>query len=324
MRALICLAIVAAFGAVRKGLGMTATTGNRTLAAAGAILGYAVLIGFTDNFVRSIAEEGGLWQFHALRSAMAAAMFGLAALPLSLRLRPVNLRSLAARSVIHAVAMLVYFGSLAFLTVAQTAAGLFTAPIFVLLLSRFLFGHPLGPVRIAAVALGFVGVLLVLQPGSQSPLGWASLVPVVAGAFYALGNLATREWCAQESAAAMTLGFFVALGLAGAIGLGVLALWAPAVPAGADGFILRGWVWPSNSFLFWTFVQALGSMIAVGLMVKGYQLADASRVSIFEYVILPVSAGWSWILWGQTIPPLAAVGMALIVAAGAMIALRGR
>ncbi|MCB1388469.1 MAG: DMT family transporter [Rhodobacteraceae bacterium] len=303
---------------------MSATTGNRTRAALLAVLGYATLIGFTDNFVRTVAEEGGLWQFHALRTAMAAVLFALAARPLGLVLAPRRWRPFIARSVIHAVAMLIYFGCLAFLTVAQTAAGLFTAPIFVLIFSRFWFGHPLGPVRIAAVAVGFIGVVLVLQPGSASPLGWASLFPVAAGALYALGNLATREWCEGESASALTLGFFVALGIAGMLGMAVLALWQPQVPAGAEGFILRGWVWPSATFLFWTFVQAAGSMVAVGLMVRAYQLADASRVSVFEYVILPVSAGWSWLLWGQTIPAVAAFGMALIVAAGAMIALRNR
>ncbi len=303
---------------------MSATTGNRTQAAMLAVLGYATLIGFTDNYVRTVAAEGGIWQFHAMRTAMAVVLYALAMVPLGLQLRPKNLRAVVARSAIHAVSMLIYFGSLAFLTVPQTVAGLFTAPIFVLIFSRLMFGHPLGPVRIAAVAVGFLGVVLVLQPGTQSALGWGSLFPVLAGALYALGNLATREWCDGESAAGLTLAFFLAMGLSGLAGMGVLALWQPEVPAGTDGFLLRGWVWPSQTFVFWTFVQAIGSMIAVGLMVRAYQLAEASRVSIFEYVLLPISAGWSWLLWGQSVSALAWLGMALIVAAGAMIALRGR
>lgn len=303
---------------------MSDPTPNRTLAALAAIFGYAVLIGFTDNFVRTIAAEAGLWQFHLTRSLMAAVLFALALPLFGLRLRPLRPGAVALRSAIHATSMLIYFGSLAFLTVAQTAAGLFTAPIFVLILSRFLFGHPLGPVRILAVAVGFAGVLMVLQPGANSPLGWASLAPVAAGALYALGNLATREWCAGESAETLTLGFFIALGIAGALGLGVLAVLAPVAPAGPDGFILRGYVWPSQSFWIWTLVQAVGSVIAVGLMVKGYQLAEASRVSVFEYVILPVSAAWSFVLWGETITPVATLGMGLIILAGAMIALRER
>jgi len=296
---------------------------DRLFAAAAAILGYAVLIGFTDNYVRVIAAEAGLWQFHLLRSCMAAVMFGLAAVVFGLRLKPRNLRAVVLRSLIHAAAMLIYFGCLAFLTVAQVAAGLFTAPIFVLLMSRFVFGHALGPVRIFAVALGFLGVVFVLTPGSEQPLGWASVLPVAAGALYALGNLATREWCGGESASTLTLGFFLALGVAGALGLGVLALLPLPVAEGADGFITRGWIWPSGTFWFWTFVQALGSMIAVGLMVRGYQLADASRVSVLEYVILPVSALWGWLLWSEVVGALAVLGMAMIFAAGALIALRG-
>jgi len=298
-------------------------TQDRLFAASAAILGYAVLIGFTDNYVRVIAAEAGLWQFHLLRSCMAAVLFALAAVVFGLRLKPRNLRAVVLRSLIHAAAMLIYFGCLAFLTVAQVAAGLFTAPIFVLLMSRFVFGHALGPVRIFAVALGFLGVVFVLTPGSEQPLGWASVLPVAAGALYALGNLATREWCGGESASTLTLGFFLALGVAGALGLGVLTLLPLPVAEGADGFITRGWVWPSGTFWFWTFVQALGSMIAVGLMVRGYQLADASRVSVLEYVILPVSALWGWLLWSEVVGALAVLGMAMIFAAGALIALRG-
>lgn len=297
---------------------------NRLGAAALAILGYAVLIGFTDNYVRVIAAEAGLWQFHATRTAMAAALFLAAAPLMGLVLRPVNWRAVVLRSAIHAAAMLVYFGCLAFLTVAQVAAGLFTAPIFVLIFARLLFGQRIGPFRIVAALVGFAGVVLVLGPGGGVAFGWASVLPVLAGALYALGNLATREWCAGESAATLTLGFFLALGLAGLVGMGVLALWPQEVPPGADGFILRGTVWPSGSFLFWTAVQAVGSAIAVALMVRGYQLAEASRVAVLEYVILPVSAAWGWILWGETLTAGAVLGMGLIALAGALITVRAR
>ena len=303
---------------------MQAATENRTLAALAAILGYAVLIGFTDNFVQVIAREAGLWQFHFLRTCIAALLFALAMVPLGLRLRPVNLRAVLARSAVHGAALLIYFGCLAFLTVAQAAAGLFTAPIWVLLIGRFVYGHALGPVRVAAVAVGFLGVILVLMPGADQPLGWASVLPVAAGMLYALGNIATREWCGRESAAGLTLGFFLALGLAGLLGLVVLAVFPQSPQAGADGFILRGWVTPSPTFWLWTAVNALGSVLGVGLMVRAYQLAEANRVSIFEYVILPVSALWGWVLWDEHISWVAGLGMVMIFGAGAAIAARAR
>lgn len=297
---------------------------NRTLAAAGMILVYAVVIGFTDNYVRVIAAESGLWQFHAIRTAFAMALIGAVALPFGLRLRPVNPRAVAARSAIHGLAILVYFGGLGFLPVAQVAAGLFTAPIFVLLIARFAYGHALGPVRIVAVAVGFAGVVLVLGPAGANGLGWASLLPVLSGAFYALGNIATREWCGQESALTLTAGFFLALGALGLAGMAVLWALPVPVPEGTQGFLVRGAVWPSGPVLFWIFVQAAGSLVAVGAMVKGYQLAEASRVSILEYMVLPVAALWTWALWGEAPEPAAVAGIALIIAAGTAIVLRGR
>ena len=299
-------------------------TQDRTLMAAGAILIYAVLIAYADNYVRVIAAEGGLWQFHATRSIIAIVLIaGLARLT-GRRLRPVSLWAVVARSAIHGIAMLIYFGCLAFLPVAQVAAGLFTAPIFVLLISRFAYGHAIGPMRIVAVAVGFVGVVLVLGPTAMQGAKFAALLPVVAGALYALGNIATREWCGQESAETLLTGFFAALGMFGVIGLLVLAAAPVAVPDGASGFIQRGWVQPSATFLFWVTVQAVISVVGVGLMITAYQIAEASRVSVFEYIILPVSAFWGWVIWSEVPSERAVFGMVLITAAGVMIAIRAR
>ena len=171
-------------------------TQDRTLAAAGLIFVYASVIGFTDNYVQVIAENAGLWQFHVTRTLMAMVLLGLVALLFGLRLRPVNLKAVVARSAIHGFAMVIYFGALAFLPVALVAAGLFTAPIFVLLISRFAYGHAIGPVRIFAVLLGFAGVILVLGPEALSGASLAAVLPILAGALYAMGNIATREWCA--------------------------------------------------------------------------------------------------------------------------------
>jgi drug/metabolite transporter (DMT)-like permease len=295
-------------------------TPNRTLAAAGAVLVYAGLIGFTDNFVRVIAVEAGLWQFHAVRSAMAITMLMALAVPFGLRLWPKRPRAVLARSVVHGLAMLIYFGALAFLPVAQVAAGLFTAPIFVLLIQRFGFGLPIGRWQLLAVVLGFGGVVLVLGPSAMAGATWAAVLPVLSGALYAFGNIATREWCRDETAESMVAGFFGVLGVLGVLGMIVLSLWPVPVPDGADGFVQRGVVWPSPMFLWWTLVQAAGSLLGVAMIIKAYQLAEASRVSVFEYIILPASAAWGWVIWGETLGWMAVSGMAMIALAGALIA----
>lgn len=293
---------------------------NRTLAAFGAVLIYACVIAFTDNYVRVIARDAGLWQFHATRTAMAFAILALVALPLGLKLRPRRPKAVLARSTIHGAAMVIYFGALAFLPVAQVAAGLFTAPIFVLLIQRFAYGRPILGLQILAVVLGFAGVVLVLGPEALSGATFAALLPVISGALYAMGNIATREWCAGESAETILAGFFGVLGAIGLVGMAVLWAFPLPVPEGAEGFLQRGPVWPTGEFLWWTFVQAAGSLLGVGMIVKAYQIAEASRVSVFEYVILPASAAWGFVLWGEELTWIAVLGMSLIVLAGVLIA----
>lgn len=302
---------------------MTATK-DRTLMAAGLISVYAFVIGFTDNYVRVIAEEAGLWQFHFTRSCMTAVLLGIGVAIWGFRVKPRSWRAVVARSAIHGSAMVIYFGALAFLDVALVAAGLFTAPIWVLLISRFAYGHAIGPVQVMAVALGFVGVILVLGPEALGGASMAALLPIIAGALYALGNIATREWCGAESAQTLLAGFFGALGIIGAVGMVALTLFPLEVPVGPDGFLQRGPVWASGEFYFWTFVQAAGSLIGVGFMIRAYQITDASRASVLEYVILPASAFWTWVIWGKGLEPLAVLGMVLIVAAGTLIALRAK
>jgi drug/metabolite transporter (DMT)-like permease len=295
------------------------TVQNRTLAAFGAVLIYACVIAFTDNYVRVIARDAGLWQFHATRTLMAFGLLALAMLPMGLRLWPKRPGAVLARSVIHGAAMVIYFGALAFLPVAQVAAGLFTAPIFVLLIQRFLYGQAISGVQVLAVFVGFAGVVLVLGPEAMSGATLAALLPVIAGALYAMGNIATQRWCAGESAETVVAGFFGMLGVIGLVGMAVLWAFPLPVPEGTDGFLQRGPVWPTGEFLWWTFVQAAGSLVGVGMIVKAYQIAEASRVSVFEYVILPASAAWGFILWGETLTWLAVAGMALIVLAGVLI-----
>jgi drug/metabolite transporter (DMT)-like permease len=293
---------------------------NRTFAALGMILVYATVIGFADNFVRVIAAEAGLWQFHAMRATLAIPLIAIIALALRHRFLPLNPPRVAARSAIHGLAMLVYFGALAYLPVAIVAAGLFTAPLFVLLISRALYAEPISAIQLFAVLLGFGGVILLLGPSAMTDASLAVILPVLAGALYAMGNIATRRWCDGESAETLLTGFFAALLVLGIIGLILLTLFPQPVPDGTDGFIFRGWVSPSQTVLFWITVQAVVSVIGVGLMIRAYQIAPAATVSVFEYIILPMSALWGLLIWDETLTALAIIGMALIALAGAIIA----
>lgn len=287
------------------------------LRAAALVVGGVALLGLTDNLVRPIAAEIGLWQLHAMRSAMALPLLVAAAWVLGVAHRPKRWGRVAARSLAQAGAMLIYFGALGLMPIAQVAAGLFTAPLFVLLFAAVLFGRPIGPWRTAAVAVGFIGTLIMLRPDPAN-LNPLVFIPVAAGALYGLSNLLAREWCADEPVAAMLGGFFLLIGIGGAIGAGVLAV----LPGGDGGFLTRPWT-PAPSAVVWgaLLFQAAGSLVAVACIVRGYQSGEPSMLAPFEYFFLISASFFAWLLWGEALRAGDLVGMALILGSGVLVAL---
>lgn len=283
-----------------------------------AVFGMVVLSGI-DNAVPVIARDIGLWQFHAVRAALVLAMLVPLAVLLRRRLRPVRWWAVAARSVLVALAMMLYFGAVAYMPVAQVGAGLLCAPIFVVLISWGLLGADIGRWRVLAVFIGFAGVLLVLRPFGAE-LSVLSVMPLGAGLFYAMAAVATRRYCAQETETTLVAGFFSAIGLLGVIGLGVLA-GAGTTPA--DGFHAAGWQPWTASALGWTAAQAVVSLVGIVALFRAYLLAEASHVAVFEYAFLIAAGLWGYVLWGQVPDALAVVGMACIIVAGVIIIKRG-
>ncbi len=299
------------------------TSEDRPMAAAGVVILSMLMLGALDNTVSIIARDTGLWQFHFLRAVLASGLILALAKMGVVTVRPVRRWAVALRGGLTGVAMLFYFGSLAFLPLGQVAAGLFTAPIWVMIISALFLGRPIGLLRASAAAIGFAGVLMVLRP-FETGLNPLAFLPMVAGFFYALGALATRQYCTGESTFSMLLYFFLSLGVFGLIGSAVMTLWPHEVPAGTAGFILRGIGPMSGLSILLTMVQAVGAIIAVGLIFKGYQLGEAGQVAIYEYSLLIFAAGWSYVLFSQPLGLIPALGMGLIVISGAIISLRSR
>lgn len=290
---------------------------DRPLAAASSVLVAMAIIGLIDQFVVLLADGSSLWTFHVLRSALmwALALGWLAVAGRRLRVR--RWRGVVARSAVMSCAMIVYFGALGFLPVAQAAAGLFTAPLWVLLIGAVAYGRPVGWRRGLAAAAGFAGVILVLAPDPAS-VGPAALAPVLAGAFYALAAIATRAWCDGEEALTLALGTFAAMALWGLGGIAVAAVVGPG-----EGFLGRGWVAPDARAWAVIAVQAVGSLVAVVLLTRGYQLADASVASVFEYSVLGFSALFGWAVWGAGVGAAGLAGLTLIAGAGWAVARGG-
>lgn len=287
---------------------------NANTGAALRVLVAMATIGLIDTTIPLLAKDAGLWQFHLVRGAIVLPTLMAVALFTKRAIWPKSLGAVALRSCLVALAMMIYFGCLAFLPVGQVAAGLFTAPIFVLILSVTLLKQPFVAVQAGAIAIGFAGLVLILDVGQGILL--LTFLPVVAGLFYAFGALCTRHLCAQEEVLSLLFGFFLVMCAMGAIGVGVFA----AFPDLADGsFVRRGWEVPTSTFWAITLLQAYGSVFAVGMLTRAYQLGSTATVSAFEFSLMVFASLWGFALLGQilTLPML--LGMGLIVMSGVAI-----
>lgn len=293
--------------------------GGTTRGALWIVAGMA-LVAVGDNYTSLVTEHMGLWQFHALRSAMVipvALVFAWATGRLG-SVWPASLRRVSERSLLSMAAMVMYFAALPAVGIAQAAAGLFTSPIWVVLVSAVFYGERVGARRIVAVALGFAGVCLVLEVGNQ-PIQPMALTAVGGGLAWALSVIWTRRHCLRESAACLAIWQFAALLLAGGAGL-ALSPWIVPVLSGIDGteFVTQpiratgGWI------LFVLFLIGIARISAAAFQAIGYQSGDASVVALFDFSFLFWAPFFAWVIWGDTVSQSMAAGMVLIVIAGAL------
>ncbi|SCZ60565.1 EamA-like transporter family protein [Epibacterium ulvae] len=289
---------------------------NSNLAAAFLALLASAILSFSDNFVAALSEISGLWQFQVVRTLFAVPMIVIVAMLFGISLRPRQPGALILRSVTVAGALLVYFATLGLLPVSQAGAGLFSAPIWVMLFSVTGLGKRIGRRRVVAMAAGFIGVLLLLQP-DLSNLTALSVLPLLAGALYGLGALFTKHFCEAESAPVLALGVFVTMGLAS---LGLLSFFTLyPLPVEQQQFFSRGWEGISAQFLILTFGQAVGATVAVSVIAQAYRAGETDFVAVCEYSFLVFAAVWSFVLWGQTTDFLAQIGIVTILISGTVM-----
>lgn len=215
-------------------------------------------------------------------------------------LRPTRPLLLVLRTLLNLVTSFLFFTGLRYLPLADAFAITFAAPLFITALSVPLLGEQVGLRRWAAVIVGFVGVLVVVQPGSES-FRLAALLPLSAALTYALAMLLGRRMTRDMSTAAIM--FWPALGAAAATLLLMPAQWqTPSLPD-AGLFIFLG-------------VIGTGGM---ALITQGYRYAPAAVIAPFDYSVLLWGVMLGWLLWHDIPAPNVWAGSALLVASGLYI-----
>lgn len=277
-----------------------------------------MVLAISDNFIWMISDTMSVWQYHTMRSAMLLGPMALVLIAVgqfhSLRVKRPG--AVAARAFFTVSALMLYFAAIPAVGVSLAAAGLFTSPIFVVLISILVFGERVGWARLAGVALGFVGVCLVLEIATQ-PLRAMAVAPMLGGLLYGLNVIWTRRYCRQETSGALAFWNMAGFLLLGGAGL-LMTPWLASVIGQIDGtaFVTMPLQTPSLAEIGIVAAMGLAGATGMVLLAKGYAEAPSTHAALFDYSFLFWVPFFAWLLRSETLTAPVAGGMVLIVLAG--------
>lgn len=201
-----------------------------------------------------------------------------------------------------------YVWAFFYMPIGDVTAVLQTAPLLVLVGAAVFFKEPLNALRISLILLGFLGALLVAQPGSSAASPYAMLGFLVA-VFVAARDLLTRLVPDTVPAPIATSVVMACLTIAAAVGM-AFSSQAPVSPSASDllNMILSG------------------TLIAAGhlCVFLAYKSGEARAVAPFMYTLTVWAVGFGYAFFGDVPNTIALAGMALILAAGVLVILTDR
>lgn len=269
------------------------------------VLAGACSLSISDALAKQLGGSYPPVQLLFMRSALAlplAAALVLATLgPRGLRTG--SLRLHLVRGAINIVAAVCFYAAITRIPLAEATAIAFCAPLFVTALAWLVFKERVSTGAWAATLLGFIGVLVIVQPGAGS-LAWAMLLPVGTALGYAVMMLSAKHIQAGEKM--FTTMFYI---VAAQMLFSAWPLWWVWQPvAWADAPALLG--------------LAVTAMLGIGCLTHAFRVAPASLIAPFDYSALIWATLLGWWFW-QEVPTLPFyAGATLIVAAGIYMATR--
>lgn len=303
----------------------TSDTARNRLSGILAIVAAMALFSMTDMSIKFLSGGYALHQIIMIRSVIALAILCGVIMPMQGGLVLMRTRRLGmhlARGLCVVAANLFFFASLAAMPLAEAVAISFVSPLLITVFSVVFLGESVGPRRWAAVAVGMIGVIVMLRPGTDA-FRYVALLPLAGAVAYAALNTLTRRMGGTE--AAITLSFYIHLTFLTVSGLmGLFAgdgRLAGTGNASAD-FLLRAWIWPAGAD--WLILLAIGVTSAFGsvMVSHAYRTCAIALVAPFEYVGMPIAVFWGVVVFGEWPDAVAWVGIFLIVGGGLYMAWR--
>jgi drug/metabolite transporter (DMT)-like permease len=216
------------------------------------------------------------------------------------------------RTGLHIIGIGFMFTSLRYLPLADAVAIAFVMPFIMLLLGKFALGEDVGPHRLGACAIGFIGTLLVIQPSFAS-VGWPALLPLGVAVVFALFMLVTRAVAKDVDAMNLQAQSGV---------IATVLLLAIIIPFNASHIEMLQIVAPSTTE--WLLLAAIGvaGTVAHLLMTWSLRFAPSATLAPMQYLEIPVATVIGYLVFKEFPNDLAAIGIAITIGAGLYVIFR--
>ena len=207
------------------------------------------------------------------------------------------------RGLVHGGAVFLWFFAMARIPIAEVTAIGYTSPIFVTIGAAFFLGERLYVRRIAAVAAGFVGTLIILRPGFQE-IGIGQLAQLAAAPFFAASFILAKKLTSRQDPAAIVamLSLFCTLALLP----GAIAQWRT----------------PSWEELFWLTMTAVFATAGHYTLTQAFKAAPITVTQPVAFLQLVWAALLGMVAFGEALDPFVFLGGAVIVGAATYISHR--
>jgi drug/metabolite transporter (DMT)-like permease len=200
---------------------------------------------------------------------------------------------------------LLFISGLRYLPIAEASATGFVSPLFVTALSIIFLSERVGMRRWIATAIGLMGVLIILRPGT-SAFHIAAFFPIVSAFCWALTLVMTRVMSGREPA------------------ITIMTYSAIAGVAIVTAFVPFAWVTPTPHDIMFGILIGVASTLGQWIVVLAYRYADASVLAPFSYAQLLVVSIFGFFIFGELPDVWTVIGAAFIVASGLYTAHRER
>lgn len=204
-----------------------------------------------------------------------------------------------ARGLISLVTSVLVVGSFVVLPLAEALAIIFVSPLILTVLSGPALGERATPRQWGAVAIGFVGAVLIIRPSGDAVLAWSTLIPLAAAVCSATRDLVTRRLGATDHPSTVLLYSMVTM----ALGSAVITGWhGTHLPSATEWSLILG-----------AAVLVTGAYFC---QIIGLKLAAAAVIAPYRYVSLVWGGLLGWGIWDDVMPPVKLLGCGLVVASG--------